>query len=96
MENVTRLGTSPFDIFESVMDHMDRSGFPTMVVAVCCVVVAIFAVLVVLLCLRFRRDPCLLRLARRPGGAFLAEMQIVGPQVGPINVPAMTAGTTWV
>ena len=91
-----RLGTSPFDIFESVIDHADRSGFPTTVVAVCCAVVVIIAVLVVLLCLRFRREPCLLRLARGPGGAFLAEMQIVGPQVGPIDAPAVAAGTTWV
>ena len=96
MENVTRLGTSPFNIFESVMDHVERSGFPTVVVTVGCVAVGVFVVLVALLCLRFWWDPCLLRFARRPGGLDPVEMQNVGPQVGPIIVLDVAAATTWV
>ena len=96
MENVTRLGNSPLDIFVSAIDYADKSEFPTTVVAVCCAVGFFFVVLVVLLCLWFRRGSCLLRFARGPGGAFLAEIQVIGPQVGPINAPIVAAGTTWV
>ena len=96
MENVTRLGNSPFNIFDSVMDHAERSGFPTVAVTVGCVAVGSFVVLLGLLCLRFCRDPCLLRFARHPGGLDPIEMQNVGPQVGPIIVLDAAAATTWV
>ena len=96
MENVTRLGNSPLDIFVSDIDFADKSEFPTTVLAVCCTLGLFFVVLVVILCLWFRQGSCLLRFARGRGGAFLAEMQIIGPQMVPTNAPVVAAGTTWV
>ena len=37
MNNVTRLGDSPFDIFNTVMDQADRSGFPVVGTVIRCI-----------------------------------------------------------